>query len=79
MPGACPVAAHVGRVAGGMACPRWGASRGEGALWRPLCPVEGLVQRFSGCFWGVGDAGGELQAVLSAWWGRDRVVGGVCR
>ena len=79
MPGACPVAAHVGRVAGGPACPRWGAFWGEGALWRPLRPVEGEVQRFRGCFWGVGDACGELQAVPSVWWGRDLVVGGVCR
>ena len=54
-------------------------SRGEGALWRPLRPVKGVVQRFPGCFWGVGDAGGGLQAVPSAWWGRDLVVGGVCR
>ena len=69
VPGACPVAAHVGRVAGGVACPRWGVFRGEGALWRPLRPVEGIVQRFPGGFWGVGDAGGELQAVPSAWWG----------
>ena len=78
VPGACPVAAHVGRVAGGVACPRWGAFRGDGAFWRPLCPVEGVVQRFPGCLWGVGDACGELQAVPSAWWGRDFVVGGVC-
>ena len=49
VPGACPVAAHVGRVAGGVACPRWGAFRGEGAFWRPLRPVEGVVQRFPGC------------------------------
>ena len=79
VPGACPVAAHVGRVAGGVACPRWGAFRGEGALWRPLRPVEGVVQRFPGCLWGVGDACGESQAVSSAWWGRDFAVGGVCR
>ena len=78
MPGACPVAGHVGRVAGGAACPRWGAFRGEGPLWRRLRPVEGVVQRFRGCFWGVGDADGELQAVPSAWWGRDLVLGGVC-
>ena len=77
--GACSVAAHVGRVAGGVACPRWGAFRGEGAPWRPLCPVQGVVQRFSGCLWGVGDAGGKSQAVPSAWWGQDFVVGGVCR
>ena len=79
MPGACPVAALVGRVAGGVACPRLGAFRGEGAPWRPLRPVWGVVQRFPGCFWGVADAGSELQAVPSAWWGRDLVVGGVCR
>ena len=79
VPGACPVAAHVGRVAGGVACPRWGAFRGEGAFWRPLRPVEGVVQRFPGCLWGVGDACGESQAVSSAWWGRDFAVGGVCR
>ena len=78
MPGACSVAAHVGRVAGGVVCPRSGAFRGEGAFWRPLRPVEGVVQRFPGCFWGVGDAGGELQAVTSAWRGRDLVVGCVC-
>ena len=79
VPSACPVAAHVGRVAGGVACPRWGAFLGEGAFWRPLRPVEGVVQRFSGCLWGVGDACGEWQAVPSAWWGWDFVVGGVCR
>ena len=66
VPGACPVAAHVGRVAGGVACPRWGAFRGEGAFWRPLRPVEGVVQRFPGCLWGVGDVCGESQAVPSA-------------
>ena len=49
VPGACPVAAHVGCVAGVLACPRWGAFRGEGAFWRPLRPVEGVVQRFPGC------------------------------
>ena len=70
---------NVGRVAGGVACPRWGAFRGEGAFWRPLRPVEGVVQRFPGCLWGVGDACGESQAVPSAGWGRDFVVGGVCR
>ena len=75
VPGACPVAAHVGRVAGGVACPRWGAFRGEGAFWRPLRPVAGVVQRFPGCLWGVGDACGESQAVSSAWWGQDFVVG----
>ena len=74
-----PVAAHVGRVAGGVACPRWGAFRGEGAFWRPLRPVEGVLLRFPGCFWGVGDACGESQAVPSASWGRDFVVRGVCR
>ena len=37
------------------------------------------MQRFPGCFWGVGDAGGELQAVPSAWWGRDLFVGSACR
>ena len=79
MPGACPVAAHVGRVADGVACPRWGAFRGQGAFWRPLRPVEGVVQRFPGCLWGVGNACGESQAVPSAWWGRDFVVWGVCR
>ena len=79
VPRACSVAAHVGRVAGGMACPRWGAFRGEGALLRPLRRVEGVVQRFPGCLWGVGDVGGESQAFASAWWGRDFVVGGVCR
>ena len=79
VPGACPVAAHVGRVAGGVACPRWGSLRGEGAFWRPLRPVEGVVQCFPGCLWGVGDACGESQAVSSAWWGRDFAVGGVCR
>ena len=31
VPGAYPVAAPVGRVAGGVACPRGGAFRGEGA------------------------------------------------
>ena len=35
VPGACPVAAHVGHVAGGVACPRGDAFRGEGAPWRP--------------------------------------------
>ena len=79
VPGACPVAAHVGRVVGRVAGPRWGAFRREGAPWRPLHAVEGVVQRFRGCFWGVGDAGGESQAVSSAWRGRDLVIGGVCR
>ena len=79
VPGACSRAAHVGCVAGGVACPRSGAFRGEGARWRPLRPVDGVVQRFPGCFWGVGDGGGKLQAVPSAWWGWDFVVGGVCR
>ena len=37
------------------------------------------MQRFPGCLSGVGDAGGESQAVASAWWGRDFPVGGVCR
>ena len=78
-PGACSVAAHVGPVAGGVACPRWGAFGGEGALWRPMRPVEGVVQRFPGCHWGVGDACSESQAVPSTWRGRDFVVGGVCR
>ena len=36
------------------------------------------MQHFPGCLWGVGDTCGELQAVPSAWWGRDFVVGGVC-
>ena len=78
VPGTCSVAAHVGRVAGGVACPRWGAFRGEGALWRPLHPVDGVVQRFPGCLWGVWNACGESQAVPSAWWVRDFIVGGVC-
>ena len=54
-----------------------GCVAGGGGLWRPLCPVEGEVQRFPGCLWGVEGAGGELQAVPSAWWGRDFVVRGV--
>ena len=38
------------------------------------------MQRFPGRLWGVGDAGGEPQAVPAAWWGRYLVVGGVrCR
>ena len=37
------------------------------------------MQRFPGCLGGVGDAGGELQAVPAAWRGRNLVVGGVCR
>ena len=78
MPGACSVAAHVGRVAGGVVCPHWGAFRGEGAPWRPLRPVEGVVQRFPGYLWGVGDMGSRLQAVPSAWWGQDFVSVGVC-
>ena len=77
VPGACSVAAHVGLVAGGVACPRWGAFWWEGAPWRPLCAVEGVVQRFPGYLWGVGDAGGESQAVSSSGWGRDFVAGGV--
>ena len=74
-----PVPWHVNRVGGGVPCPRWGAFRGEGAFWRPLHPVESVVQRFSGCSWGVGNGGGKLQAVPSVWWGRDLVLGGVCR
>ena len=73
------MAAHVGRVAGGVACPRGGAFPGEGASWCPLRPVEGVVQRFPGCLWGVGDADAESQAVSAAWRGRDLVVGGVRR
>ena len=46
VPDVCPVAAYVGRVEGGVACPRGGAFRGEEAPWRPLCPVEGVLQRF---------------------------------
>ena len=79
VPGACSAAAHVGRIAGGVACPHWGAFRGEGAPWRPLCPLEGVVQRLPGSLWGVGDAGGESQPFPSAWWRRDFVVGGMCR
>ena len=56
-----------------------GCVPGGGGLWRPLRPVEGVVQRFPVCLWGVGDACGESQAVPSALWGRDFVVGGVCR
>ena len=79
VPGACPGAAHVGRVAGGVVCPRGGAFRGEEASWRPLCPVDGVVRRFPGCFWGLGDPGGESQAVSTAWRGQDLVVRGVRR
>ena len=80
MSGVCPVATHVIREAGGVARPRVGAFRGRGPPWCPLCPVEGVVQRFPGRMWGVGDTGGESQAVSAAWWERYLVVGGVrCR
>ena len=77
MPGSCCVAAQVGCVSDGMVCPRVGALRGEGAPWRPLRPVEGVVQCFAGCLWGVGDVGGESQAVSAAWRGRDLIVWGL--
>ena len=76
VPGACHAAAHVGRVATGVARPRGCALRGEGAPWCPLCRVHGVVQRFPGRLWGVGDAGGGPQAVPAAWGGRYLVVGG---
>ena len=51
---------------------------GGGASWRPLGPVEGVVQRFPGCLWGVGGSGGESQAVYAAWQRRELVVRCVC-
>ena len=78
----CPVSAPWQRMwaarRGGVACPRGGAFWGEGTPWRPLCPVECVVQRFPGRLSGVEDAGGEPQVIPAAWWWR-YLIGEVVR